>query len=288
MVARAALAVELARGHAGRMVSQVRVLRSHAPLVLRPTLPKACPMPICRTAGAAHVSLASGAAGPLGGDDFQLDVRVGRGSTLVLSDISATLLLPGARGGQSRMRIAVTVEDDAAFVWLSEPVIAAQGCDHIHDIDVVLAPGARLFMRDELLLGRHKEQPGRLRQRIHVTRGGEPLLVQQLDVGAGVRGWQSPAVLGNRKCVGMALVVDPAWRGRRPDAAVLGNDAALLPLEGPAAMISALAGDMLALGRILDRGMARLGYPWTEDEAASAGLADTEDEEGEEDRLLEA
>src|SRR3546814_16059171 len=124
------------------------------------------------------------------------------------------------------MRIAVTVEDDAAFVWMPEPVIAARGCEHVHDIDITLAPGARLFMRDELLLGRHDEQPGNLIQNLRVRVGGKPLLHQQLRLGPAARGWSSPAVLGAHKSIGSVLVVDPQWRNGPHGATVSANDAA--------------------------------------------------------------
>lgn len=187
---------------------------------------------------------------------------MGSGTTLVLNEVSATLLLPGPRGGRSHMRIRVVVDEDATFVWLSEPVIAARGCNHVHDIDVELAPRARLFMRDELLLGRHRERPGNLIQSLRVRRGGLPLFQQQLRIGPGARGWASPAVLGNHDCVGSALVVDPAWTGRTLEAKPLGPNAAVLPLEAPAVVISALATGTCSLRSVLEHGIALLGEPW--------------------------
>lgn len=270
MVARASLATERVVSGSGRAVSRVRVLRSHAPLVLRPTLPKGREPLVHRMTGIARVSLATGAAGPLGGDDFALDIHVGAGSTLVLNEISATLLLPGARGGRSRMRIAVTVDDGATFLWLPEPVIAAHGCDHVHEIDITLASDARLFLREELLLGRHREQPGHLTQHLRVRRAGRSLFQQQLALGPTAKGWRSSAVLGAHKCIGSVLVVDPAWSTRTPDTCVLGRDAALLSLEGPAVLVSALADDTLGLRRQLDCGVSLLGEPWAPNSAAMA------------------
>ncbi len=262
MHAHAALATALAVSAAGRAVSRVCVLRSHAPLVLRPTLPQGREPLFQGRTDVARVSLATGAAGPLGGDDFALDIHVGAGSTLVLNEISATLLLPGARAGGSRMRIAIKVDAGATFVWLPEPVIAARGCDHVHDIDIALAADARLFMRDALLLGRHRESPGQLTQRLRVRRAGRSLFQQTLALGPAARHWHSPAVLGAHKCIGNVLVVDPAWNERMPAARILGRDAALLPLAGPAILVSALADDTLALHRQLEHGVAQLGAPW--------------------------
>lgn len=263
MTARAVLSTVQRSDRYGNSISRVDVLRSKTPLILRPTRPKG-PEPLVRHAtDIARVALASGAAGPLGGDRFELDVHVGAGSTLLLSEISATLLLPGAHGGRSHMRIRITVDDDATLVWLPEPVIAAQGCDHRHDIDIELAPQARLLMRDALLLGRHREQPGDLDQRIRIRHNGQPLHYQRLRLGPSTRGWASPAVLGANKCVGTVLVVDPAWADDTPSSQLFATDAALMPLAGSAAMISALADDSLSLRRKLDQGISLLGEPWT-------------------------
>lgn len=269
MVARASLATERVVSGAGRATSRVRVLRSHAPLVLRPTLPKGREPLVHRMTGIARVSLVTGAAGPLGGDDFTLDIHVGAGSTLVLNEISATLLLPGAKGGRSRMRIAVRVDEGATFLWLPEPVIAARGCDHLHEIDIALASDARLFLRDELLLGRHREQPGQLTQHLRVRRAGHSLFQQQLVLGPAARGWRSTAVLGARKCIGSVLVVDPEWSTRTPGTRVLGHDTALMALQGPAVLVSALADDTLGLRRRLDHGVTFLGEPWARDLAST-------------------
>lgn len=263
MRARASLSTKCCSDHMGRPISKVHVLRSHAPLVLRPTRPKEAE-PLARGASAvARVSLVSGAAGPLGGDDFELNVCVGRGSTLLLNEISATLLLPGPRGGQSRMSIHITVEDDASLVWMAEPVIAADGCDHIQDVTINLASSARLLMRDQLLLGRHNEPPGDLLQNLRIRRGGETLFWQQLRLGPRALGWRSPAVIGAHKCLGSVFVVDPRWCEAPPAGRSFAPDAALMPLAGPAVMISALASETWTLGKRLSQGINLLGDPWS-------------------------
>lgn len=264
MQAHASLATQSVMERGGRVVSRVDGLRSQAPLVLRPVRAGRHEPLVHRAAGAARVALASGAAGPLGGDELFLDIHVGAGSTLVLSEISATLLLPGARAGRSRMRITMRVDEEATLVWLPEPVIAARGCDHAHDIRIDLARSARLFMRDELLLGRHREAPGDLLQSVQVRREGEPLFMQQLQFGPGAPGMRGPAVLGGHKCVGTALAVCAAWEDEARPARLLNPHAAVLPLAGPAVMINALAEDTATLRRQVRQGMAVLGPPWSE------------------------
>lgn len=262
MRACATLAVEHVPLPDGGGRSRIAVLHSQAPLVLRPTHPKG-PEPWTRGGpggdpGVARVCVAAGAAGPIGGDDFRFRVDVGAGSTLVLRQVSATVLLPGPRGERSSTRTAVSVGAGATLVWLPEPVIAARGCRHLGEVRVELAAGARLVLREELLLGRHGEQPGTVRQRLRIRLDGRPLLTQQLDVGPEAPGWDTAAVTGGRRAVGSLVVVDPAWLEAPPAAALLGRDGAVLPLAGPAALVSVLAADGLALRRRLDQGLAAL------------------------------
>ncbi|MDN5872439.1 MAG: urease accessory protein UreD [Nitrococcus sp.] len=211
---------------------------------------------------AARVCLAAGAAGPIGGDQLALEVDVGADSVLILRDISATLLLPGPDGEPSRTRTDIHVAAGATFIWLPEPMIAARDCHHINDVRVELDSGARLLLREELLLGRHGESPGTVRQRLRVRLGGCPLYQQHLDIGPGAAGWDSPAVVGDHRALGSILAVDPAWSDGTPPARPLAGDAALLPLSGPAVLVSALGADSLALRRSLDGGLKTLGPPF--------------------------
>ncbi len=259
MTARAALASELAAD--GRK-SQVRVLRSDGPLVLRPSHPKG-PEPLThRRRDVARVALAAGCAGPLGGDRYALDVRVGAGSTLVLTEIAAMLVLPGAGGGESHMSVAIHVEDAATFVWWPEPIIAARRCNHRHDVRIALAPTARMVMREETLLGRHDEAPGNFSSRVRITRDGAALYDQQLRFGPDADGWSGAAVLGASGTVGSVVAVDPVWSGAPPPALPYHRDAVRMSLPGPGIAIAAVAPDNLALRRLLIHGLNELGPPW--------------------------
>ncbi|TFV46522.1 urease accessory protein UreD [Blastococcus sp. TF02A_35] len=258
MRAAAELAVEAVALRGGAVRSRIATLRSQAPLMLRLTHPKG-PEPWTRLGdGAARVCLAAGAAGPIGGDAYALDIQVGDGSTLVLREISASLLLPGPLGGQSTLHTTVRVGAGATLVWLPEPMIAARGCHHLTDVQVDLAAGARLVLREELLLGRHGEQPGDVVARLRIRLDGRPLLHQDLALGPAAVGWNSAAVTGGRRALGSLVVVDPAWADDPPPATLVGDTAAVLPLPGPAALVSALADDALQLRACMDAGLALL------------------------------
>ena len=110
----------------------------------------------------------------------------------------------------------------------------------------------------------HGEQPGAVLQRVRVRLAGRPLYSQDLSVGT--PGADTPAVLGGRRGVGSVLVVDPDFDAAFDAAGLgvhrLGEHAAVLPLAGPAAVVTAVAADNLALREHLDDGLAALGPPW--------------------------
>jgi urease accessory protein len=217
--------------------------------------------PVPWTAGqvdVARVCLSAGAAGPVGGDDLRLDVHVGSGSTLVLGQISATLLLPGADGAQSRITVRATVEARATLVWWPQPVIAAHRCNHLTDVRIDLGHDARLVMREEVLLGRHCEPSGVLRQRLRVHRGGKPVHVQDLELGSGTG--RSPAVLGEHRALGNILVIAPE---PLPEATLLlDRQSLVMPLARGGVLISAVGQDNLEVRRHLQAGLQMLGPQW--------------------------
>jgi urease accessory protein len=260
MRARAHVATELEVRPDGRARTRIASLRSEAPLCLRPAIRTGRDPWTDRDDGAARVSIAAGAGGPVGGDRLTLRVDVGAASTLVLRDVSATLLLPGPRDEQSRIRVDAHVGDGATFVWLPEPLIAARGCRHAGDVRITLDAGARLLLRAELVRGRHGERGGNIRQHIRVRLDGRPLLDQQLALGPDIPGFDGPAVTGGHRAIGSVLVVDPSWSDGAPPATPLDGDAAVMPLGGPAVLVSALCADGLALRRSLDRGLALLEH----------------------------
>lgn len=250
------------RGHPdGSGMTRLSTLHAEAPLLLKTPRQKE-PEPWPQLTGEARVAVTGGAAGPVGGDAYRIDVDVGANSTLVFGDVSPTLLLPGPDDATSSYAITVNVAEHATLIWLGEPLIAASGCNHIHDIRAVLHPSARLMMRDELLLGRHGEACGDFHQRITVARGDATVHRQDLVVGPNAVGYDGAAVLDRSRAVGSVLTVDPAWTQTPPRRCTVSPGAAVLPLAGPAALVTVVADDNLALRRDLHAGLSQLGPPW--------------------------
>ncbi|WP_432046510.1 urease accessory protein UreD [Streptomyces asiaticus] len=234
----------------GRGGTALPVLAGDGPLALRRTR---------GAGGAACVTVVGAMSAPLGGDRIALEATVGPGARLRIGSAAATIALPGRAAGPAHYEIRLTVADGAALHWLPEPLISAHGSELLMTTRVELAPTARLVLREEQILGRTGESPGRLTSRLTVHRAGRPLLDQELAHGPGAPGWDGGAVLGGYRAVGQLLVVDPAFDTRPIAPRRLAETAVLTPLTGPAALATAVAPDALHLRRALDAAAAAVG-----------------------------
>jgi urease accessory protein len=234
----------------GRGRTALPVLAGEGPLALRRTR---------ATGPEARVIIVGAMSAPLGGDRLAIHATAGPGAVLHIGSAAATVSLPGRAREQARYDVTLAVGDGAELHWLPEPLIAAAGSDLRMTTHVELAPGARLVYREEQILGRTGEQPGRLTTRLTVRLAGRLLLDQQLSFGPGAPGWSGPAVLHTHRAAGQLLVVDPAFAEKPAQIRVLSDDegeAVLTPLAGPAALASAVAPDGLRLRRLLSASVA--------------------------------
>jgi urease accessory protein len=234
------------------------VLRSEPPLVLRPA-PDA-------------VHLSQGAAGPLNGDDLELDVEVPAGRTLRLRAVAATLALPSRCIRPARIVLNAHVDKGARLDVLLEPVIVADGAS-VHVITRLdLAENAQLLWREEVVLGRYGEAGGEVTTRVDVGYAGRPLLRTGMALRGGDPVTHGPAVLGGQgltrhRTVGTLLAVGFGSTGRRPE-----PSSAELSLPGPGTLFTVVASSALALRRELDGYLRALSQ--------GAGAADATATEG--------
>jgi len=241
VIARGRVMVEADGG--GR--SRLACLRSEGPIVLRPT-------------PGSVVHMVGGAGGPLGGDLLTIEIVVGPGAELTLRTVAAAVALPGP--SPSVIEIDARVGEGGVLRWLPEPTVAAFGCDHRTRARVLVATGARLVWREELVGGRHGEIGGSVSSRMSVDLDGRPLVRHQVELGPGHPAWAGPAVGAGARCVGSLLVVDPRWADGcgpppvRLEEGGLDHTAAALPLAGPAAQVLVLTADARTLRRLLDAG----------------------------------
>ncbi|MCD7442762.1 urease accessory protein UreD [Streptomyces lincolnensis] len=234
----------------GRGGTSLPVLEGDGPLALR------------RTRGSgdeARVMLVGAMSGPLGGDHFTVQAAVEAGARLRVGSAAATIALPGQAKGESRYDVRLTVADGGELHWLPEQLISARGSDLYATTRVDLGATSRLVLREEQVLGRAGEDPGRLTSRLVLRVGGRTVLDQELACGPGAPGgWDGPAVLAGHRAVGQLVVVRPEFAAEPVAARVLGEGAAVVPLAGPAALVTAVAADGLRLRRVLDEALGRL------------------------------
>ncbi|MGY1584107.1 urease accessory protein UreD [Streptomyces sp. MN13] len=235
----------------GRGGTALPVLAGEGPLALRRT----------RGSGAeARVMLVGAMSGPLGGDHLAVEADVAANARLRVGSAAATIALPGQAKGEARYDVRLTVAEDAELHWLPEQLICAAGSELTVRTSVDLGVTSRLVLREEQVLGRVGEEPGRLTSRLTVRVGGRAVLDQELACGPGAPGgWDGPAGLGGYRAVGQLVVVRPEFAVRPVVARVLGEGAALMPLAGPAALVTAVAPDALRLRRLLDGALTELG-----------------------------
>ncbi|WP_433343548.1 urease accessory protein UreD [Streptomyces sp. CA-253872] len=237
----------------GRGGTALPVLRGEGPLAVRRT--RGAP-------GAAHVLLVGAMGGPLGGDTYAVRAGAGPGARLRVGSVAATLALPGQSTPRATYTVDLDVARDGRLEWLPEPVVAAAGSDLAQHTRLTLAEGARCALREEQVLGRSGEVPGRITSRLTVGLAGRPLLDQETCLGTGAPpGWDGPAGTAGLRAIGQLLLVAPEFTEYEAGARLLPPGAAVLPLDGPAVLVSALAPDALRLRHLLDEAAGVLGPP---------------------------
>lgn len=219
-----------------------------------PELRSAVPIVLRRTGGpgpGALVHLVGGAAGPLGGDRLRLEIVVGPGAVLGIRSVAATVVLPGRTGEPSAWDIDVRVEAGGLLDYAPEPMVAAAGAHHLTRTRIDLAEGAGLRWREELVCGRHGEEPGTARTELMVRHDGRPLLAHALTVGPGAPHWNTAGVLGDARAVGTVIYAGTEVAHAPPAGA--GRNLVVSALEGPGVLVTAVAADALSLRRALDK-----------------------------------
>ncbi|MHB8262269.1 MAG: urease accessory protein UreD [Acidimicrobiales bacterium] len=252
-------------------------ISSAAPLFLRPC--------------ADDIYLVGSAASPLGGDVVEMAVEVGAGATLTVKSVAAALARRGPHGMPSTFSTDIRVAEDASLYWLPEPGIACSGCDHRTRARITLERGAKLWWREEIVLGRYGESSGAWDSLLEVDYCARPLIRHKLSIGQ--PGWDGPAVTAGYRVLGSLVVAgDTGYTGGakyvgedsyckeaalgrlaygNSDAMGRGNDAmssgpsatstanggtsamgALLPLEGPGVLLSTIAPDLPSLRRMMN------------------------------------
>lgn len=210
----------LGRLELGFRASAERTLLSHrrhrGPLMVqRPFYPEAN--------GCCHVYLVHPPGGVVGGDDLELDVRVGERAHALITTPAATKLYRSS-GPSATISQRLVVEQGATLEWLPQETIAFSGSIASLTTRVELERGASFVGMEVLCLGRpaagERFERGRLKQRLEIWRAGERLLIEQLRLnGGGPELFQAWGLSGHSTLGTLVLVsgLPPeTWSGRVP------------------------------------------------------------------------
>ncbi len=179
----------------------------------------------------AHVTLVQTVAGPLAGDEIEIEIEVGEGAALELRTNAATLAFPAAV--PARQKLHARIEPGGRLAWLPEPLILAAGCNLESTVQFELEAGAAVLTRELVVLGRHDEEAGRYESELRCALEGRPLLHEAIRIGGPGGAQTSPAILGSAGAfislalLGIALE-EPCGPGE-------------LELDGPGRVLRALA-----------------------------------------------
>jgi len=181
----------------GRVVVSMRTSSAPDRPVLRPML-------LATDEGGARISLVPDGALLLAGDDIAISVKVGPGARLELNEPAGTVAY-SMDGGHASWQVSIDLAPAASLVWAGEPFVVGVGADLSRRTSINLAWGATLALRETLVLGRHREASGRIRQELVATGpNGAQMLAESLEVEPD----SSPLLLGpGARVVGSVLTL---------------------------------------------------------------------------------
>jgi urease accessory protein len=153
----------------------------------------------------ARIGLVATTALLLGGDEVELQVRVGEGASLELFDVAGTVAYHG-RGQSASWRVTIVLENGARLDYSGAPFVVSDGADVARTLDLCLDPTASVRLRETVVLGRSGQIGGRLRSRTEITVGSRPVLLEdQLWDPSGIR--SSPGMLGPHRVIDTVVAV---------------------------------------------------------------------------------
>lgn len=159
-----------------------------------------------RRTGPDRVHLVAAAGGPLGGDDYELDISVGAGARLEVCSAAASIVLAGGPDAPSRLTVRAEVAEGGELVLTPGLVLLTRRGHHESRTDITIADGGRLLARELLVLGRSGEVGGTGVFRTRLDVRGRPAVRQTVRLGTDP-GTAGPAVLAGARALGQLLVV---------------------------------------------------------------------------------
>ncbi|MFC8182329.1 MULTISPECIES: urease accessory protein UreD [Nocardiaceae] len=146
-----------------------------------------------RLTGPDTVHMIGTAATPLGGDEMRIRVEVGKGASLTVHSVAATLALPSATTPESHSWWSFHVDDGGTLLFDPEPMIVAADARHHSRTDVRFSDSGSIHIRERIQIGRAGERAGSWCGTVvsDVDCGGgriRPHLRHRVELGAGTSG----------------------------------------------------------------------------------------------------
>jgi urease accessory protein len=194
---------------------------------------------IRQDATGAKVALVATTALLLGGDEIDLQLRIGPGAWLEVVE-TAGLVAYDAGGTMSRWRLSGTLGDRGLLLLRGEPFVVADGANTVRSSHFLLGEGSLMCVRETVVLGRTGENGGSVRIRNRIDRGQTPLLVEDLDL-TDRAARELPGIVGAERVVDTVTLV--------------GTPAPIAPIP-PVGSAFALSGAAGTMARALRPGLA--------------------------------
>lgn len=163
---------------------QLRAMRLHSP------------------ADRARVALVGQTALLLGGDEVELEITVGPGASLELSDIAGTVAYHG-RGRSAAWHTRIRLGERARLRYAGEPFVVSDGADVTRTLTVDLADDASARLRESVVFGRAGEVGGRLAATTILRRSGVEFCREELSLDPTAR--DRPGVLRGVRVIDSVL-----------------------------------------------------------------------------------
>jgi urease accessory protein len=173
---------------------------------------------VLRRTGPEQLHLVHGAGGPLGGDDFALELELAPGGVLGVGSAGATVVQPGGAGHTpASWRVGAELGAGAHLQWTPEPSIVCDAAELETELRVRLDRDAGAVLREIVVLGRHGERGGGYRGRLVVDVDGQRLLAHRTVLDGADPVLSGPAVTGGARAVGTLVLAGAVAAARVTD-----------------------------------------------------------------------
>lgn len=190
------------------------------------------PRPLRANGNLARVALVGSYAMLLGGDDLRIEITVGPGACLEITEPSGTVAY-NARGDTQHWQARIQVAAGACLLWRGAPFVIAEGADVRRRTTIDLDATGQALLSETLVLGRSFETvAGPVHSTTTAHHDRKPLLVEDLDLRDPAL-CLAPGIMGGNRVLSSTILM-----GSTPDRVRTPCETLL---QGPGAIARALS-----------------------------------------------